>query len=62
MVIVMLIKAIFILVEFILLYVVAFICNKGYRSTEDFLFIGPKQWDAIIMFMLVTIAALLIRF
>lgn len=57
----MLINAVFILVEFILLYLVAFICNKGYRSAEDFLFISPTQWDAIVMFMLVTIAALLMR-
>lgn len=57
----MLINAVFILVEFILLYLVAFICNKGYRSVEDFLFISPRQWDAIIMFMVVTIVALLKR-
>lgn len=57
----MLINAVFILVEFIILYVVAFICNKGCRSSDDFLYIGSRQWDAIIMFMLVTIAALLMR-
>lgn len=57
----MLINVVFILVEFILLYVVAFICNKDYRSVEDFVFISPRQWEAIIMFMLVTITALLMR-
>lgn len=57
----MLINAVFILVEFILLYVVAFICNKDYRSSEDYLFISPRQWDAISMFMITTIAALLMR-
>ena len=57
----MLINVLFILVEFILLYVVAFICNKDYRSAEDYIFIGPEQWKAIGMFMLVTIAGLLMR-
>ena len=53
------IEVIFIMAEFMLLYGIAFKFNKDCRSSKDFLFISPKQWEAIIVFMLLTIIAVL---
>lgn len=49
------------IVCFALLYIVAFISNRHYRSSDDVLFISKRQWDAIIIMMLPTLLAVFMR-
>lgn len=46
---------------FVMLYFVAFISNRHYRNSEDFLFISKEQWKAIFLLMLPTLIAVFMR-
>lgn len=46
---------------FVMLYIVALISNRHYRSSEDVLFISKSQWEAIGMLMLPTLIAVFKR-
>lgn len=55
------IRIVFPIIIFVILYTVAFINNIHYRSDEDFLFISETQWNAIFMLMIPTLVAIFMR-
>jgi hypothetical protein len=55
------IRIVYPIIIFAILYTVAFINNIHYRSSEDFLFISETQWNAILMLMLPTLVAVFMR-
>ena len=55
------IRIVFPIIIFAILYIVAFINNIHYRSDEDFLFISETQWNAIFMLMMPTLVAIFMR-
>ena len=46
---------------FVMLYIVAFICNRHYRDSDDVLFVARSQWEAIFLLMIPTLLAALRR-
>lgn len=57
----MMIRIVFSITIFVMLYIVAFISNKDYRDSEDVLFISKSQWKAIFLLMLPTLIAVFKR-
>ena len=55
------IKIAFLITDFVVLYIVAFISHRHYRDSEDVLFISKSQWDAIFLIMLPTLIAVFKR-
>ena len=55
------IRIVFPIIIFVMLYIVAFINNRHYRDSEDVLFISKSQWKAIFLLMLPTLLALFKR-
>jgi len=55
------IRIVFPITIFVMLYIVAFINNRHYRDSEDVLFISKSQWEAIFLFMLPTLLAVFMR-
>ena len=46
---------------FVMLYIVAYISNRHYRSSENVLFISKSQWETIFLLMLPTLLAIFIK-
>lgn len=57
----MMIRIVFSITIFAMLYIVAFISNRHYRDSEDVLFISKSQWKAIFLLMLPTLIAVFKR-
>lgn len=55
------IRIAFPIIVFVMLYIVAYISNRHYRDSEDFLFISKTQWEAIFLLMLPTLLAVFKR-
>lgn len=55
------IRIVFPIIIFAILYIVAFISNIHYRSDEDVLFISKTQWHAVFMLMIPTLVAIFMR-
>lgn len=45
-------------VYFLILYFIAFFGHRHYREEDDFLFISPSQWEAVIILWLPVLVAL----
>lgn len=43
---------------FLILYLIAFFCNRNYREKDDFLFVSKSQWDAIVVMWIPVLFAL----
>lgn len=55
------VRIVFPIVCFALLYIVAFINNRHYRDSDDVLFVSRSQWKAIFLLMLPTLLAVFKR-
>lgn len=58
---IVIIKIAFPITVFVMLYIVALISNRHYRSSEDVLFISKSQWEAIFLLMLPTLIAVFLK-
>lgn len=55
----MIIRIIYPISIFIILYIVAYISHKDYQDSEDVLFLSKDQWEGIFLLMLPTLIAVL---
>lgn len=57
----LILKIIYLIVIFVLLYTIAFVSNRNYRNSEDILFISKSQWKGIFLLMLPTMIVVFMR-
>jgi hypothetical protein len=55
------IALVFIIIYFLILYLIAYFANRGYREEDDILFVSRTQWHAILTLWLPSLIILVKR-